>query len=372
MEPIKRKRVTRVGSGAWSVYLPKKWIDSWTPGQQEGREVDLHLISGSLLIVPVQQDRAFTATAPASVPLLRTLLLSAYIRGYLHVDVRPADGARFPNEAIAAARDLLRHLDERLVATVGPDRIGFTMPADAAPATGDLLQAMGARLLETLDLAQECVEHAASDPERVLHAARLLQAIQEEDVSRILHQTLRRVATLELPLESVTDFQFLDLAAFLLDGVGSQSLAVAQTVLADLGLGLKDLAYPRDEVLRRMPRRGALPPVARDILQGHRTALREARALLVRLLGALRTGSHDDLVSVVADAAKARDEQQARVFEAVVRHWGDEASKGDAARGFAAYQLANPVANLLSAIWACAGQSLLFLAARKPAPPAED
>src|SRR5687767_684313 len=152
VQAIKRKRVTRVGSGAWSVYLPKKWIDSWTPAQQEGREVDLHIISGSLLIVPVLQDRGFEATGPADVEALRTLLLSAYVRGYESVRLHPAD--RFPNDAIAAARDFLRHLDERLVATVGPELIGFELPATggAAPAV-DLLQSMGARLGETLDLA---------------------------------------------------------------------------------------------------------------------------------------------------------------------------------------------------------------------------
>lgn len=371
VEPIKRKRVTRVGSGAWSVYLPKKWIDGWTPQQQDGREVDLHIISNSLLIVPVLQDRTYAGTAPGDVPGLRVMLLSAYVRGYEKVELRPAPSAkgaeRFPNDAIAAARDLLRHLDERIVATVGPDLIGFTLPSTPSHPPADLLQVMGARLTETLDLASECVEHASHDPERVVHAARLLHSIQEEDVSRILHQTLRRVATLDLSLESVTDFQLLDLAAFLLNGVGSQALAIAETVLRDLGLGLQDLSYPREELLRRMPKRGAPPPVARDMLQGHRATLREARALLGRLMPALRDNDLGALGRLVADAGKARDDLQARVFEAVVRHWGEESSKEDAARGFAAYQLANPMANLVSAIWACAGQAMLFLAAKKPA-----
>lgn len=366
MEAIKRKRVTRVGSGAWSVYLPKKWIDAWTPAQQEGREVDLHLISGSLLIVPVQQDRSFAGAAPPDIGLLRVMLLSAYIRGYESVELRPAK--RFSNDAIAAARDLLRHLDERIVASVGPDLISFRVPAEGATNV-DLLQAMGARLTETLDLAAECVEHALHDPERVVHAARLLKSIQEEDVSRLLHQTLRRVATLELPLETVSDFQLLDMVAFLLNGVGSQGLDLAATVLRDLGIGLDDLAYPREELLRRLAPREPLPPVARDILQGHRATLREARALLGRLLPALRDGDVAALAAITAESNRTREDLQARVFDAVARHWGDEASKAGAARGFAAYQMANPIANLLSAIWACAGQGMLFLAAKKPAGP---
>ena len=368
MQAIKRKRVTRVGSGAWSVYLPKAWIDSWPPQQQAGREVDLHLVSGSLLITPVVQDRSFSASdAPSDVPLLRNLLLSAYVRGYESVELRPA--GRFPNESIAAARDLLRHLDERIVATVAPDLIAFRVPVDGGGPI-DLLQVLGTRLGECLDLAAECLDHAGTDPERVVHAARLLQSIQDEDVSRILHQTLRRVATLDVDLESISDLQLLDIAAFLLDGVGGQSLAVAATVLADQGLGLADLAYPRDELLRRMPRRDPPPPVARDILHGQRATLRDARALLQRLLPAMRDGDLPSLAAVKADADRARAGLQERVFEAVVRHWGDQASKDDASRGFAAYQLTHPLANLLSAIWACAAQAMLFLAARKAPVPA--
>lgn len=363
MEAIKRKRVTRVGSGAWSIYLPKKWIDSWTPDQQRDREVDLHLVSGSLLIVPVGQDRTFKATAPDDTAALRTLLLSAYVRGYDHVELRPVD--RFPNQAIAAARDLLRLLDERLVATVGPDRIAFTMPPGATAPAADLLQTMGARVGETLALAHECVDQAAHDPERVLHAARLLHSIQSEDVSRFLHQTLRKVATLDLPLGSVTDFQLLDGAAYLLDGMGADALAVAETVLADLGLGIKDLAYPHDETVARLPKRNVLPPVARDILHGHRTALRDAQDLLARLLAALASAEPTALRDAANDAKAAREALQERLFEAVLRHWGDQASRTDAARGFAAYQTNAPIANLLVGIESLASQALLLLAARR-------
>jgi hypothetical protein len=363
VEAIKRKRVTRVGSGAWSVYLPKKWIDSWTPQQQTAREVDLHMISGSLLIVPVQQDRSFTATIPASATELQNVLRSAYVRGYEKVDLRPQ--GRFPNDAIASARDLLRHLDERIVATVGPDLIAFTVPA-AGGGPIDLLGTMGARLTETLDLAAECIEHASTDPERVVHAARLLQAIQHEDISRLHHQALRRVATLDLEIEAVSDLQLLDLLAFLLDGIGSQCLALAATVLGDLGVGLQDLAYPREDLLRRMPKRPAVPPVARDILQGHRATLREARGLLHRLLPALRDGDLTALAALQGEAMVVRAQMQERVFEAVVRHWGSADAKDHAERAFAAYQLANPLGNILSAIWACADRARLFLAARKP------
>src|SRR5688572_17006322 len=92
VEAVKRKRVTQVGSGAWSIYLPKKWIDSWSPEQQAGREVDLHLINNSLLIVPVLQERAIEAEVSCRADQLRTVLLSAYVRGAASVRLKPEDG----------------------------------------------------------------------------------------------------------------------------------------------------------------------------------------------------------------------------------------------------------------------------------------
>jgi phosphate uptake regulator len=367
VEAVKRKRVTQVGSGAWSIYLPKKWIDSWSPEQQAGREVDLHLINRSLLIVPVLQDRAFEAEVSCQADELRTVLLSAYVRGAVAVRLRP-DGGRFDSDCIAAARDFLRHLDERLVATVGPDAIGFHVP-EAGPGTGaalDLMALMAAKVREVVGLAADCVEHSGTDPDRALHAARLLQAIHEEDLSRLFHQTLRRVATLELSLESVTDFQLLDLAATHLHAMGAQAVRVAATILDGYGLKPEDLAYPRGDLVRRLGRRPSLPPVAREIVQGYRKPFAAAQALVTGLPPALAAGDVAALRMLGAEAVAARAELQEALFSAVVRHWGDEASREGAALGFIAYQVGHPLANLLGSM-ASLSEHAITLTAAKPA-----
>ncbi|MFA5944584.1 MAG: hypothetical protein WC876_08980 [Candidatus Thermoplasmatota archaeon] len=369
MEAIKRKRVTQVGSGAWSIYLPKKWIDSWSPAQQAGREVDLHLINNALLIVPVQQDRAITAKVSGKADTLRTLLLSAYVRGAASVRLEPETG-RFDSDCIAATRDFLRHLDERLVATVGPDAIGFHLPETGlAPAgTGlDLLALMAAKVREVVGLAGDCIEHSGTDPDRALHAARLLQSIHEEDVSRLYHQTLRRVATLELTLESITDFQLLDLAASHLHSMGAQAVRMAATILEGYGLVLEDLAYPRADLVKRLGRRPALPPVAREIVQGYRKPFASAQALLAALPAPLATGDVPALRALGTQALAARDTLQEALFSAVVRHWGDEASKEGAALGFTAYQAGPPLANLLGKIASLAEHAITLTAAKPKA-----
>jgi phosphate uptake regulator len=372
VEPLKRKRVTRVGSGAWSIYLPKKWIDSWSPEQQAGREVDLHLISNSLLVVPVVQDRSVAARVPAAGGPVRTLLLSAYVRGAASVRLTPAGGGRFDSDCIAAARDFLRHLDERLVATVGPDAIGFRVP-ETAPAPGgsglDLLALMAAKVREVVGLAADAVEHAGSDPDRALHAARLLQAIHEEDLSRLFHQTLRRVATLEFPLESVTDFQLLDLAAAHLHGMGAQAVRIAASILEGYGLTLDDLAYPRAGLVQRLGRRPAPTPVAREMVQAYRKPFAAAQRLVDSLPAALAGPGTEALRTLSGEALAARGQLQQALFEAVVRHWGDEASKAGAAQGFIAYQAGHPLANLLGSLATLAELATTLLAARQ-APPA--
>jgi phosphate uptake regulator len=369
VEAIKRKRVTQVGSGAWSIYLPKKWIDAWTPEQQQGREVDLHAISGSLLIVPVVQDRSFEAkTAPAA-QQVRTLLLSAYVRGYANVRLRPATG-KFDSDCIAATRDFLRHLDERLVATVGAEAIGFVLPVSMASRGGsglELLAHMAAKVREVVGLAADCAEHSGTDPDRALHSARLLQAIHEEDLSRLFHQTLRRVATLELELESVTDFQLLDLAASHLHGMGAQCVRIAATVLDGYGLRLEDLQYPRADLVKRLGRRDAPPPVAREMFQGYRAPFAAAQGLVVALPGTLLAGDTAGLAALGQEALQARAALQQSLFEAVVRHWGDEASKAGAAAGFTAYQAGHPLANILGSLASLAEHAITLTAARPKA-----
>ena len=368
MDAVKRKRVTQVGSGAWSIYLPKKWIDSWTPEQQAGREVDLHPISGSLLIVPVLQDRAFTAQVAPQPRQVRTMLLSAYVRGYANVQLHPTSG-RFDSDCIATTRDFLRHLDERIVATVEPDAIGFALPVAIVSSTGsglELLGLMAAKVREVVGLAADCAEHAHTDPDRALHAARLLQAIHEEDLSRLFHQTLRRVATLELQLESVTDFQLLDLAASHLHAMGAQCVRVAATVLEGYGLSLDDLAYPRADLVRRLGRRDAPPLLAREIVQGYRAPFAAAQSLVVALPRAMLSGDTAGLAAVAEDALKARATLQESLFEAVVRHWGDDASKEQPEPGFTAYQTGQPLSNLLGSLATLAEHAITLTAARAP------
>jgi len=362
MQAIQRKRVTQVGSGAYAIYLPKRWIDAWSPEQKARREVDLHTINNSILLVPAERRRRFEAEVPPDPDRVRMALLSAYVRGNHEATLRPlarspkSPGA-FDDACVALARDFLRHLDERLLTSIGPDRIHFAVQPTLPPpfASGqDLLALMATKLREMVALAADCVDAHARSPERARHAARLLGDLQEEDLARLYRQALRVVANLELPLGSVSDFQVLDLVAAELDTAGSACVAAAQAVLAGLEPKGKAPETPHPTVVA--------------IHRAYARSLTEAGELVQRLDAELRGRDATALLGVAA-AARAADAALAeRLFATIAEAVGGTPLPPQA---FAAYQVRHAVANLHLALGRAAERAASILAAqdRPPATP---
>ena len=364
MPPIKRKRVTQVGSGAYSIYLPKRWIDGWDPEQQASREVDLLQINQSLLIVPVLRADRLQLTAPADPATLCALLHSAYVRGHHDVAFTPQTG-RFGDDCVAAAREFLRRLDERLRSTVGPERIGFMLQRELpAPFTSgtDLLQFMATRLREVIDLVAECVEASTDHPDKALHAARLAIAIHEEDLSRLFAQALRLVATLELPLGRISDFQLLDLAADEYHTAGAACVQVAMTVLAGYGLASADLAYPRADLLQRIGKPKPAAELARAIVQGYRKSFQSAQCILTDIGPALQTHDVPTFLRLQGEARAAQENQLRELLQAARTHWGQEDRSPGA--DFTAHQLSQPISSLLGCLGRLAQTGLALTGAQ--------
>lgn len=359
-----RKRVTRVGSGAYSIYLPKKWIDSWNPRQQEGREVLLRYISRSVLVSPVLMDRSRSLRVPVDERRVCLHLLSGYVRGLDQTELVPQEGV-FDNDCIAAARDFLRHLDERLSATVTPERIAFQLRPDLPPPSTsglDLLQMMGAKIREMLGLARDCVDAYAVDPDRTLHGLRLLRDTHDEDVDRIFHQTLRLVATLELPLESVTEYQLLGMAASDLHQVSNQLLVVASTLLDAYDLQMKDLDFPRSHLLQSVQAPGVPTGVARGLRRAATPTFALLDHLIQDLLGALVQRDAVALMAVQDRAVEAQRELQERIFQAVVEHWGAETGRDEGAAAYGASRIGTALSNMLDEVAAIATTSSALIA----------
>lgn len=369
MQGIKRKRVTQVGSGAYSVYLPKKWIDGWDAEQRREREVDLHLINNSLLIVPARRRRSFDATVSTDATHVRLMLHSSYLRGHHEAILRPREGT-FDEDCVAMARDFLRHLDERLATTVSPDRIGFTLQEGVPPpfASGaDLLQVMGTKLREMAGLAGECVEAYGTRPERAVHTARLLHALQEEDLSRLYSQAIRLVANLELPLGTVSDFQYLDLVAAELQTVGQKCVAVAHAVMSGYGVGAADLELPKADLLRRLEPVDAMPPVVLAIVRVYARSFEEAQNLILRLNASLQSRDAVALLDVGSAAAQAEDVLHRRLFATIEDVVGDGRAMSPAA--YTAYQVRHAAGSVFAGIGRAAERAASLCAAQETLAP---
>lgn len=365
MDAPLRKKVTRVGSGAFSIYLPKKWIDAWTPEQQAGREVELRHISDSMLITPVQSAVDYEGKVPDACDAVRLYLISAYVKGFHQVRLTSLAGT-FSNECIADARDLLRHLDERIVAHCDRDAIGFHLRSDlpASIARGeDLLGVLAAKVQEVLRMANDAVGSYTHDPDRALHALGLLRSTHDEDVSRLFYQATRMVATLEIPLESVSVYQLVGLTAAEYHRMSEQALEMAQTILEAYGLTMTDLDYPRAHLLKQMespPRQGE---VGRDIIH----AVQEAFTGIHDAIGALDKALIERDVAALVDlegtSRRLRDRLQKGVFVAVSEHWGADVEVAQAMAAFSASKHATSLAHALEHVRSIARHGMALLAA---------
>ena len=368
MEPAKRKRVTRVGSGAFSIYLPKKWIDGWLPEQQERREVELRFISQSLLVTPAILDKTYRATVPVDQGSVCMRLLSAYVRGNHRVALAPPDGKRFDNDCVTAARDFLRHLDERLVAHAAGDSIGFSLDPGLPPpaSTGDdMLHVLGAKVREVLALAADAVRMYGHDPDRTLHALHLLRTIHHEDVERLFHQILRMVTSLEIPMRSVSEYQFLGLAAAEMHQISGNALKMARTILEAYGLTPEDLGFPRAHLLGRMERPPPVQGVALELVRGYREPFERTQALHQQLLDAFQARDIAALMALVDEAPRVQDRLQERTFQVVAEQWGRSIEPEDALAAHTASKIASPLANILDSMRMIAHHAVALLAAEK-------
>ncbi len=364
-QDIKRKKVTRVGSGAYSIYLPKKWIDSWPPKQQESREVDLHHINEALLIVPAHLDQQARTTLPDDVETVCGLLRSAYVRGLDGMVVEPQNES-FGAETIAAARDLLRHLDERLIVESSPERISFSLDPNLPPNVSDgadLLRIMTAKVRDMTGLCQQAVDTHQQDPDRSLHALSLLVTTQREDVRRLFHQALRMVARIELPMRSVSDFQVLDLLAADLERFGSHLVRIAEILLKDMDLTLDDLAFPRSHLLKTIGTPPTRTPMVNDLVRNYRQSFEAITIALESVMDAVHERDTTILAQLKAGIMDQQDAMAERFFATVAEHWGDDIPAKEAIGVFTMARVASMLADLAHALQNACHHALILLTA---------
>lgn len=293
--------------------------------------MELRAIGPGMLITPVITRQRYDAVVPANATDVQMQLLSAYLRG--HHDVHLSTEKQFDNDCIAQSRDFLRHLDERLEATCSPDEIGFHLRADL-PATvassDDLLQIMAAKVDEVLRLAEDAVRYYRHDADRSLHALRLLRDTHEEDVSRLFYQATRLVATLEIPMPSVSAYQLLGLAAADLQRVSEQCLRMADAILLEYGITQQQLDFPRSHLMEQIRMPAMTSGVSRSFLDIARSHFEPVRGLVDKIVNAMREADQQALADAVLEAEETTMSIRTAIFQEAGKSWGQDGIEAEA------------------------------------------
>jgi hypothetical protein len=245
-----RKRVTRSGKGAFSLYLPKKWIDEWSEEQSRERKVDLLEMDDHLIISPVRKSNTDSATISGGrVDEIRQFLLCTYVRGY---EAAELNSKRFSDEQICAARNFMRLLDENMILDVNEDRIGYgrSFKVNMESSTiSQMQQLLFEKIQESMRLATELIQHFDTNPRRSLHLLKMMRTLEEEDIDRLAMQIFRRATRMEFRFDSFADLFFVVMATDLLERMGDGLFDIARSVCRFYDLDEERLLFPLDVIL---------------------------------------------------------------------------------------------------------------------------
>ncbi|MEW5760301.1 MAG: hypothetical protein AB1779_06010 [Candidatus Thermoplasmatota archaeon] len=239
-----RKRVTRVGSGAYSIYLPKKWIEDWCEKQKESMEVELLTLGEHLIVSPIVRKMEKEIDAKLeNIEEAKYALISSYINGYENFKLNSRE--RLKEEVICGAMAFTRSLDENIVARVSENSIACTMRAQAQlPTYKDLLSLLFDRNLDIIEMAKEILFYYELNPNRTLHIMKMVYSIEEEDIDRLTYQILRLLVNLQVQVNSLSELYFLCLVSDVLERIGDALIGIVELVCELYGINKEHLSYP--------------------------------------------------------------------------------------------------------------------------------
>ena len=254
-----RKKVTRSGKGAFSLYIPKRWIDGWKGEQARDRTVDLLQMDDYLIISPVQKGSSKSVRLDSdSVDEVRHFLLSCYVRGFESAEVVAKD--RFTDEQICEARSFVRSLDDRLTLDISETRIAYDKNAAAMlsrPDAAQLQRLLLDKLLEGLRLVEELLEHFDRNPRRAIHLMQMLRLL-EEDTDKLALQILRLASRMEIPFENLVDLYYVILTTNTMENLGDSMFEMVRIVCRAYNIDPAKLMYPPETIIKEIAKPAVL------------------------------------------------------------------------------------------------------------------
>jgi hypothetical protein len=282
------KKISRAGSGGYSLYLPKRWINNWSEAQQKEKEIEMFEVGDQLIISPMQSRKVLTKKIEgASQEELIYHMLSAYIRG--------ADNFTITQEGlsdinIGEIRNILRFLDENLMVRAERNSISFENRPVAAYDPGSLIPLLFDKLIEAENLAADLVNDCDTNPVRCIHLMRMLYALEKEDVNRLSLQIFRNLSRCRSPAKDFIDINFKWSSANMLEIIGDGLYGVVQIVCRSYGINPNDLQYPAEYLEKKMVDRSPVLGDAEKLRMQLVIDLREGAIMLSKAKEAIVSG----------------------------------------------------------------------------------
>jgi len=254
------KKITRAGSGGFSIYLPKRWVNGWSEEQRQKRELEMFNVGDQLILTPLQGRRRRTMEIRgASREEWVYAVLSSYINGIDDFDL-VHEG--LSDEGKGEIRSILRFLDENLIVSTHDGTLSYENRPLVFHQVDSLLPLLFDEIIEAEKLAAEMLACCDSDRYHCVHLMHLLYAMEREDVNRLTLQIFRTLSRCRAPCRSFLDINYKWTSANMLEIMGDVLFGLVRIVCRSYGLDADELQYPIEYLTRR------IDPQAKGVLQG--------------------------------------------------------------------------------------------------------
>jgi hypothetical protein len=281
-ETIKtRKRVTRAGSGGFSIYLPKKWIKSWSGEQVKDREVDMFNIENHLILAPkLSRKKIEISVEHIDREDLKEYIVSSYING---ADEFKLQSSVLTDALIGESRSIIRMLDENLEPTSNNNMVSYINRSSIAHETHALISLLFDKLSDGENLVWELIQSFDSNPEKGIHLLRLLYTLEEEDIDRIAFQIMRNISKLDISSRSITELNLIWAMADALERIGDTLYSITGLICDFYGLEREELRYPVEYLQQHIVSKNfALPDCVKHLKDDISSDMRSCYSFLLR------------------------------------------------------------------------------------------
>lgn len=253
-----RKRISRAGSGGYSIYLPKQWINSWTEEQNKDRLVDMIGLGDHLILTPkIARKRISVSSEEMSNYELKQYIVSSYVNG---ADEFRLTSNRLSDSLIGESRNIIRLLDENLTPGSTNFEISYSNQSNIVHDTDTLFNLLFDKVTEGENLAIDLLTCFDVNPKKGIQILRLMYALEEEDIDRLAFQTLRTLARCDSSSRTISDLNVKWMATDSLERIGDNLYAIAGLVSASYGLEREMLQYPVEYLQEHVLKDGARVP----------------------------------------------------------------------------------------------------------------